>query len=272
MFLSAKPPLPSSSPASHAAAGPQGTSHPHGPLTSASSFGAASPHAPPPRRRLRSFRVFVARRRRPLAALAAALAVAAGVAVARPPTPPSVPVLVAARDLDTGVVLGPRDVRTARLPPDAVPDHALRRLADTRGRPLAAAVRRGEPLTDVRLVGPQLRGSPGTVAVPVRFADPDAARLLRPGDRVDVLAARTSDGPSVPLPETGGPNPPRARVVAGDAAVLARPDTGEDRTGGLLILSVSPDAAAAIAGAAATGPLTYTMRTAQGGAVATGSN
>ncbi|WP_436777852.1 Flp pilus assembly protein CpaB [Yinghuangia sp. YIM S09857] len=216
--------------------------------------------------------MFVARRRRPLAALAAALSVAAGVAVARPPAPPSVPVLVAARDLDTGLVLGPRDVRTARLPPDAVPDHALRRLADARGRPLAAAVRRGEPLTDVRLVGPQLRGLPGTVALPVRFADPDAARLLRPGDRIDVLAARTSDGPSVTLPATGGPAPPQARVVAGAAAVLARPDTGEDRTGGLLILSVSPEAAAAIAGAAAAGPLTYTIRTTQSGAVATESN
>lgn len=216
--------------------------------------------------------MFVARHRRPLAALTAALAVAAGVAVARPPTPPTAPVLVAARDLDAGVVPGPRDVRVAHLPPDTVPDHALRRLADAHGRPLAGAVRRGEPLTDVRLVGPQLGGSPGTVALPVRFADPDAARLLRPGDRIDVLAALTSDVPSGALPPTADPRSPRARVIAGDAAVLARPNSGEDRDGGLLILSVTPESAAAIAGAAAAGPLTYTIRTAPGETVATGGD
>ncbi|NUU21056.1 MAG: hypothetical protein HOV68_06000 [Streptomycetaceae bacterium] len=213
-----------------------------------------------PRQKVRALRLFVARHRRPLAALSAALAVAAGIVVARPPTPPSVPVLVAVRDLESGAVPGPHDLRTARLPPGTVPDHALRRPADTHGRALAAGVRRGEPITDVRLVGPQLRGSPGSVALPVRFADADAARLLRPGDRVDVLAGPASDTPGV----AGDLAAAHARIVARESTVLARPDGDRDREGGLVILSVAPEAATAIAGAGASAPLTYTMHSAPG--------
>ncbi|MCF2528266.1 SAF domain-containing protein [Yinghuangia soli] len=244
--------------------------------------------------------MFLVRRRRPLAALSAALAVAAALLVLRPPTPPTVPILVAARDLDPGAVPGSRDVRTVRFVPATVPDHALRRLSDAQGRPLAAAVRRGEPITDVRLVGPQLRGSPGDVALPVRFADADAARLLRPGDRVDVLAGPAPDpaltlglGPGSPGPpgppgppespiapgfpgSAGPPEPPKpaiphARVVAPDTAVLARPEGTPDKPGGLLILSVTPEAAAAIAGAAAAAPLTFAIRGVPRDSFATGS-
>jgi Flp pilus assembly protein CpaB len=216
--------------------------------------------------------VLLARHRRPLAALSAALAVAAGVAAARPPTPPSTPVLVAARDLDTGAVPGPGDLRTVRLPPGAVPDHALRRPEDTHGRTLAAGVRRGEPITDVRLVGPQLRGSPGSVALPVRFADADAARLLRPGDRVDVLAGPQRDAAA----DTGGPagsaTASHASVIARDTTVLTRPAGEQGGEGGLLILAVAPEAATAIAGAAASAPLTYMMRSTLGDTVATESH
>ena len=84
----------------------------------------------------------------------------------------------------------------------AGPSGALASVADLPGRPLAGPVRAGEPLTDVRLLGPALLDAlPGDaeerVAVPVRLADAGVTQLLAVGDRVDVLAAR------VPLEEGG---------------------------------------------------------------------
>lgn len=220
---------------------------------------ATGPTALTPRQKARMASLFLARHRRLLAALATAGALACVLVTLRPAPPPTVPVLVAVRDLDTGAVPGPQDVRVARYPPGNAPQHVLRRHTDMQGRALAAAVRRGEPITDVRLVGPQLRGEPGGVALPVRFADADAARLLRPGDRVDVLAGPVADEVSSAVGGTRvGPAP--ARVVARGATVLARPADEQGRDGGLLILSVPPDVAAAIAGAATTSPLTYTLR------------
>lgn len=209
------------------------------------------------RQRARAIALFLARHRRLLAALSVAGALACVLVTLRPAPPRTVPVLVAARDLDTGAVAGPADVRVARYPPGNAPERVLRRHADIHGRALAAAVRRGEPITDLRLVGPQLRGAPGGVALPVRFADADAARLLRPGDQVDVLAGPVLDEAARGVPRLGAPP---ARVVAHGATVLARPGGEKERDGGLVILSVPPDVAAAVAGAAAVSPLTYTLR------------
>ncbi len=50
-------------------------------------------------------------------------------------------------------------------------------------------------MTDVRLVGPGLAaGYPGLTLVPVRFPDAAAAGVLRPGDRIDVVAADPRSG------------------------------------------------------------------------------
>ena len=76
----------------------------------------------------------------------------AAIQAARPAGAP--PVLVAARDLSPGV-LRPGDLRTVPMPDP--PDGALRTGAT--GRVLAAPMRRGEPLTDARLLD-QLRLPP----------------------------------------------------------------------------------------------------------------
>jgi Flp pilus assembly protein CpaB len=213
-----------------------------------------------------------ARRRRLVAAVLAGLAVLSAVAAVRPPAPPSVVVLAAAHDLAPGTALALADLRPVPLPAAAVPAGALRPGAEVLGRLVAGPVRRGEPLTDVRLVGPALLAAlgPGTVAVPVRFADAGAVALLRPGDRVDVLAAptglgaawaapaaapgagrhpgRSPDGAeagSAPVaasdpsagpahPDRGGSEPVVARVVAADVAVLAVPPTDAGLGGGAL--------------------------------------
>jgi Flp pilus assembly protein CpaB len=164
--------------------------------------------------RLRPVRRAVLRRRRPIAALLAGLAVAATVHAVAAPEPPSVPVLVAARDLPAGAELASEDLVTVRFAPGSAPEQVAR---DPVGQVLAAPLRRGEPVTDVRLVGPELTaGEPGLTAVPVRLPDPGMVALLDVGDRIDLVA---SD------PQAGG-----ADVVAADVPVLAIP-AADDQTG-----------------------------------------
>ncbi|OEJ95830.1 hypothetical protein J116_016450 [Streptomyces thermolilacinus SPC6] len=62
------------------------------------------------------------------------------------------------------------------------------------------------------------RASPHMVSVPVRIADGATVRLLRPGDRVDVIAVPVA--PAGTAAEDGGPE---ARVVAAGASVAAVP-------------------------------------------------
>ncbi|MEV4329835.1 RcpC/CpaB family pilus assembly protein [Streptomyces sp. NPDC049597] len=89
---------------------------------------------------------------------------------------------------------------------------------------------------------------PGDVLVsaPVRIADAATVRLLRPGDRVDVIAA--ADSPAEDSP---------AKVVASGVRVAAIPRAGEDPAGGgaLIVLSVPRATAATLAGAGATSRL-----------------
>lgn len=162
------------------------------------------------------------RHRRLLAALLVAGAVVTGLRALAPPAPASSPVLVAARDLPAGQVLGRGDLATAHVPPGARPSGAVAPGAVPLGRALAAPLRRGEPLTDVRLVGPGLAAGqpPGTLATPVRLADAGQAALLSVGDVVDLLATD---------PRAGGPSTALARA----AVVLAVPEPSAADDGAL---------------------------------------
>ncbi|MGW2334980.1 hypothetical protein ACWCXS_13580 [Streptomyces sp. NPDC001685] len=142
--------------------------------------------------------------------------------------------------------------------------HRLRRLVRHRRRAVAA----GLAVTAAALVaaGPReadgARGHPaqaqgpvrphpvtGRVSAPVRIADAATVRLLRPGARVDVIAA--------------GGNGPRgdAEVVARGARVAQVPeplDAAGD-SGALVVLSVPRPTAARLAGASATARLAVTL-------------
>ncbi|WP_241238224.1 SAF domain-containing protein [Nocardioides pantholopis] len=167
------------------------------------------------RRAARGVRRAVLSRRRLLAAVLAAVAVAAGLQAAAGPPPATEPVLVAARDLDPGRPLAAGDLVEARFAAGTAPAGLA---GDPVGRVLAAPLRRGEPVTDVRLVGPELAaGHPGRVAVPVRLPDPAMAGLLRVGDVVDLVAA--------------DPQGDEPEVVARDVPVLAVPDVVADAAG-----------------------------------------
>ena len=160
----------------------------------------------------------VLRRRRLLSALFAAAAVLAGVRAVSPAPPATEGVLTAAHDLSSGMVLEADDLVTRQLPDGSAPD-GLASGNDVIGRTVAAPLRRGEPVTDVRLVGPSLLdGYPGMVAVPVRIPDAGAAALLEVGDRVDLLATDpTGTAPAV--------------VVAPAAQVIAMPAADEGTSG-----------------------------------------
>nr|BFD84303.1 hypothetical protein StreXyl84_37040 [Streptomyces sp. Xyl84] len=147
--------------------------------------------------------------------------------------------------------------------PRLTPDADAPRGAPARGHPRpsagpAASVHGGRPTDTDR-----------TVTVPVRVADAATVRLLRPGDRVDVIA--------VPDPATGG----RARVVASGARVRRAPESlggpgaaahmgsatgtgGGSADGGgtdsaLVTLAVPRSTAAQLAGAGATARLAVTL-------------
>lgn len=96
---------------------------------------------------------------------------------------------------------------------------------------------------------PVVRAAPAAVrlvSAPVRIADAATVRLLRPGYRVDVVAA-----------ERAGP----PRVVAAGARVARVPDLedGAGDGGALVVLSVPRDTARALVGAGATARLAVTL-------------
>jgi Flp pilus assembly protein CpaB len=186
---------------------------------------------------LRRVRRGILARRRLLAAVLAALAVASALRAHAEPPPPRLPVLVAARDLAAGATVSPDDLTRAAFAPGSVPDGVLGSAAEAVGRSTVGPVRAGEPLTDVRLLGAGLLARyPGAVAAPVRLGDRATVGLLRVGDRVDILAADPQG--------TGA-----AEVAARDVPVIAIPppgDAGPGPTGGGLILVAVPEGTARV--------------------------
>ncbi|MBF5080247.1 RcpC/CpaB family pilus assembly protein [Quadrisphaera sp. INWT6] len=199
------------------------------------------------------------RARRPVAALllASATALVVHAAVRPPAVSGAATVVVATRDLPAGASPA-SGTQVVRLPAEAVPEGALTpsspALAD--GSRLAAPVRRGEVLTDVRLTGAAgLLASlgPGEVALPVPVASPLPEGLVSPGQRVAVLAGEASGGWAA-----DGVAPPEPLV--GSALVLAvnRDPVASGlltRSGGstAVVLALAQDDAARVASAAAGG-------------------
>lgn len=185
-------------------------------------------------------------RRRPLAAILVGVAVASGVHAATAPPPRTVPVLTAARDLPAGTTLAEADLVRTAFAPGSVPAGAVRTAV---GRTLASPLARGEPVTGVRLVGPDLATSdPDRTALPVRLPDAAMAALLEPGDRIDLIATD---------PQGSGTD-----VVAADALVLAVPRVEPSTTGqsgALVVVGTGPTEVTRVAEAGARLFLTYSF-------------
>ncbi|MDK1348073.1 hypothetical protein QNO09_33290 [Streptomyces sp. 378] len=125
------------------------------------------------------------------------------------------------------VAAGPRDADGARGHPPRPPAHT----ASTSG------------------ARPAHPSGAGPVTAPIRISDAATVRLLRPGDRVDVIAAEET--------VSGGD----ARVVARGARVTKVPEPmeGAGDSGALVVLSVPRATAARLAGASATARLAVTL-------------
>ncbi|MFS3127051.1 SAF domain-containing protein [Nocardioides sp. Bht2] len=187
----------------------------------------------------------VLRHRRPLVALCLAGAVASGLQAVAPPAPRTVSLTVAAHGLPAGHRLTATDLTTVQAPDELAPDGALTASAAL-GRTLTGPLRRGEPLTDARVVaGSLLAGFPGAVALPVRLPDAGVVALLRPGDRVDLIATQPTDG--------------SVTQVATAVPVITVPQPDQGVTGALVVLAVSAADARQIARAAASMYLTATI-------------
>ncbi|WP_305094177.1 Flp pilus assembly protein CpaB [Prescottella sp. R16] len=169
------------------------------------------------------------------------------------------PVVVAARDLTPGDVLTDADVRIVDRPGSELPQGSVQRIDGVTGRTVAAPVRGGEILTDLRVLGPRLAaaaaGSPDARVVPVRLTDTGVADVIREGDRVDVLTVRGHD--------TGGSTatPPSATVLASDAAVvLVSPESSSGtRRERIVMLALPASEAGAVAAASLTDAITVTL-------------
>lgn len=184
-------------------------------------------------------------------ALAGALFVLATVLALLPSTAeagPRRPVVTATRDLASGATVRARDIEVRKLPESAVAGGALDAVGAASGKRLAGAVRKGEQLTDARLVE-GIRTGHGRVAVPVRLADPAVAELLHAGSVVDVLAAGHG---------TGAGGHPLARA----AKVVTVPErrSGHDGHGKLVVLALPAGSAHHVAASSLEGEVTVTLR------------
>jgi hypothetical protein len=185
--------------------------------------------------------------------VAGALVVLAGIAALRSdPEGDRVGVVVANHDISPGTALTDTDVSLESRLATTVPDGASTDLTTVLDATLAGAARRGEVLTDVRLLGRRLAeatAGPDARIVPVHPADGALIDLVRPGDVVDVVAASDAD------PQAG----PRI-VAAGGVVILvseAQKGTADDR---VVLVALPATAANAVAGAALVQTVTLTLR------------
>ena len=189
---------------------------------------------------------------------AAGLVVLAGVAALRPdPDGERTQVVVAAHDLSPGAALTADDLRIEKRLVPTIPDGAQSDIDTVVGSTLAGPARRGEVLTDVRLLGRRLAESaagPDARIVPVHPVDGALVDLVRPGDVVDVVAAS----------ETGSPSAPKVpSVIARDAIVVlvSAKQKAQAATNDRVVLLALPAASAnTLAGAALTQTVTLTLR------------
>lgn len=184
--------------------------------------------------------------------VAAGLVVLAAVAALRSgPTGDRVDVVVSAHDLKPGTALTAADIHIEKRVAATVPDGARADPDTVIGSTLAGPARRGEILTDVRLVGTRLADAaagPHARMVAVHPADPAVVDLVRSGDIVDILTASDAE--------------PRPHLVAGDAVVVLVSATDQARGPDIdrvVLVALPAGAAIAVAAAALVQPVTLTL-------------
>jgi Flp pilus assembly protein CpaB len=189
-------------------------------------------------------------------AAAGLLVVLAAIAALRPdPAGERTDVVVALQDLDPGTPLTAADVAVQSRFSTTVPDGAPSEIGEVLGATLAGPARRGEVITDVRLLGSRLTeaaAGPDARIVPLHLADDALVDLIRVGDIVDVLAAGSA--------EAGPDTPPEVIATEAVVALVSAETTGPAGSSGRVVLVALPRPAAnAVAGAALTRQITVTF-------------
>ncbi|OBH21214.1 flagellar biosynthesis protein FlgA [Mycolicibacter terrae] len=185
-------------------------------------------------------------------AAAGALVVLAGVAAIRSdPQGDRVDVVVASRDLAPGTALTAADVALENHSARTVPDGAATDLSSVLAATLAGPARRGEVLTDVRLLGSRLTDAvagPDARIVGVHPADAALVDLVRPGDVVDVVTA------------DDGADPPGAPKVVASGGIVVLVSDKQNHDDRVVLVALPATAAVAVAGAALGQAVTLTLR------------
>lgn len=183
-------------------------------------------------------RRFVLTNRRLLAAGFAGLAVLFSLGALRPTTDGTAVVAVR-HDLNSGAVLTADDLRTTSVPTTTRPGHASTSASALVGRRISGPMRRGEIVTDFRLLQPGLLAGydKGFVLSTVRIADATQLASIKVGDHVNVIG-------SDPQGEAA------STVIARRAVVVSLPQAGADRESSAVAVAVSEKDGLALAAAA----------------------
>ncbi|GFG70608.1 SAF domain-containing protein [Mycolicibacter senuensis] len=184
--------------------------------------------------------------------VAGGLVVLAGVATIRSdPQGDRVDVVVASRDIAPGTPLTAEDVSLESRSARTVPDGAATDLSSVLHTTLAGPARRGELLTDVRLLGSRLtEAAVGRDAriVGVHPADAALTDLVRTGDIVDIVAADDASDPS---------GAPKVLATGGIVVLVSDKQHHDDR---VVLVALPATAAVAVAGATLAQAVTLTLR------------
>ena len=168
-----------------------------------------------------------------------------------------VAVVVATHDLSPGSALTADDIVVESRSTPSIPDGALHESSAAVGSTLAAPARRGEVITDVRLLGSRLTAAaagPDARMVPLHLADAALPDLLRSGDVVDVLAGPDNAG------AVADQTP--AEVIATDARVVLVSERSKSPTSAderVVLVALPRHSANAVAGAALHRAITVTL-------------
>lgn len=224
----------------------------------------------------------IRRQRRLIGSVLIAASVYFLITALKPATQTTLELVAASTDLPAGHAIQAADVTTTAWPtsvshPESFDDRDL-----AIGRITTGALLAGEPIGPSRVIGPGLLdvGLPQEqagelVAATVRLADPGEVALLKPGDLIDILAARAG---GIGEETSADPSAGSARVVAEKVRVIVVPDTtsggdaslfgGPSRSsaggldsGSMIVLGVDRPTATALAAAATRSRLSAIVRT-----------
>ncbi|KJF21367.1 flagellar biosynthesis protein FlgA [Rhodococcus sp. AD45-ID] len=175
------------------------------------------------------------------------------------PDSDTVQVVTAARDVAPGQLVTDDDLGISEFSADHLPDGTLTDFADVVGSTVAGPVRRGEIVTDVRVLGSRLaRESTGTDdarIVPVRLADAAVSDIVRSGDIVDVLTVEAD----TPNEQTNDNNP---TILASGAVVVmvTAAESTRNQQEQVIMLALPTEAATRVAAASLVNAITVTFK------------